>query len=123
MYRDFGVEVTVVEVLGRIVPGEDPEVSAVLKKCFEERAVRVLTNAKADPKSLRKTDHGVTIEVYTEDGAEVLSAEVLLVAVGRRTVTEGLNLETTGVETNARARSWWTNTTALPSPEFTRRAT
>ncbi len=102
MYHDFDVEVTVVEILDRIVPDEDAEVSAMLKKSFAERGVRVLTNAKADPKRLRKTNRGVTIGVSTEGGVEVLSAEALLVAVGRRTITESLNLEATRVETNAR---------------------
>jgi dihydrolipoamide dehydrogenase len=102
MYHDFGVEVTVVEILDRIVPGEDAEISAMLKKSFAQRGVRVLTSAKVDPMSLRKTNRGVTIGVFTEGGAEILSAEALLVAVGRRTITESLNLEATGVETNAR---------------------
>jgi len=91
-----------VEILDRIVPGEDAEISAMLKKSFAQRGVRVLTSAKVDPMSLRKTNRGVTIGVFTEGGAEILSTEALLVAVGRRTITESLNLEATGVETNAR---------------------
>ncbi|HEX2739932.1 MAG TPA: dihydrolipoyl dehydrogenase [Rubrobacter sp.] len=103
MYHDFGVEVTVVELLDRIVPLEDPEISAALEKEFEDRGMRVLTGTKADPESLEKTDSGVKITVAGgDDGEETLEAEALLVAVGRRTVTEDLNLDVTKVELDDR---------------------
>ena len=103
MYHDFGVEVTVVELLDRIVPLEDPEISAALEKEFEDRGMRVLTGTKADPDSLEKTDSGVKITVAGgDDGEETLEAEALLVAVGRRTVTEDLNLDVTNVELDDR---------------------
>ena len=103
MYHDFGVEVTVVELLDRIVPLEDPEISAALEKEFEDRGMRVLTGTKADPESLEKTDSGVKITVAGgDDGEETLEAEALLVAVGRRTVTEDLNLDVTNVELDDR---------------------
>jgi dihydrolipoamide dehydrogenase len=123
MYHDFGTDVTVVELLDRIVPLEDPEISAALTKEFEDRGIRVLTGTKADPESLEKTDSGIKITVAgagsgeqeeTEgeggsygsedaptgeaDGGETLEAEAILVAVGRRTVTEDLNLDVTNVE-------------------------
>jgi dihydrolipoamide dehydrogenase len=102
MYHDFGTEVTVVEILDNIVPLEDPEISEALKKEFEDRGIRVLTGAKADPESLEKTDDGVKLKVEGEDGEETLEAEALLVAVGRKTVTEDLNLDATSVEVNER---------------------
>ncbi|MEW6638694.1 MAG: dihydrolipoyl dehydrogenase, partial [Actinomycetota bacterium] len=102
MYNDFGSEVTVVEILDRIVPLEDPEVSAELKKAFEARGIRCLTGTKADPESLDKSGDGVKIKVQGEDGEETLEAEALLVAVGRRTVIEDLNLDATKVEVNDR---------------------
>jgi len=123
MYHDFGTEVTVVELLDRIVPAEDPEISEALEKEFEERGITVLTGTKADPESLEKTDSGIKITVAgaesgeqeeTEgeggsyggedaptgeaDGGDTLEAEALLVAVGRRTVTEELNLDATNVK-------------------------
>ncbi|MGH3145141.1 MAG: dihydrolipoyl dehydrogenase [Rubrobacter sp.] len=125
MYHDFGTEVTVVELLDRIVPLEDPEISEALKKEFEDRGITVLTSTKADPESLEKTDSGVKITVASADsgeqeetegeggsyggedaptgdaseaGGDTLEAEALLVAVGRRTVTEDLNLDVTSVE-------------------------
>jgi dihydrolipoyl dehydrogenase len=102
MYHDFGTEVTIVEILDRLVPLEDPEISDALKKEFEDRGIRCLTGTKADPESLQKTDDGVKLKVEGEDGEETLEAEALLVAVGRRPVTEGLNLEATKVEVNDR---------------------
>src|SRR5919199_5260855 len=63
MYHDFGTEVTIVEILDRIVPLEDPEISEALKKEFEGRGMTVLTGTKADPGSLEKTDSGVRIKI------------------------------------------------------------
>jgi dihydrolipoamide dehydrogenase len=127
MYHDFGSEVTIVEILDRIVPGEDPEISAQLQKEFEQRGIRVLTSTKADPETLEKTDSGVKIQVASAgggekeeaqeeggsyggedapageaEGGETIEAECLLVAVGRRTVTEDLNLDATQVEVDDR---------------------
>jgi dihydrolipoamide dehydrogenase len=127
MYHDFGTEVTIVEILDRIVPLEDPEISEALRKEFEGRGITVLTSTKADPESLEKTDSGVKIKVAgadageqeeTEgeggsyggedapageaDGGDTLEAEALLVAVGRKTVTEDLNLDVTSVEVSER---------------------
>ena len=102
MYKDFGTDVTVVELLDRIVPLEDPDISETLTKEFEGRGIRVLASTKADPESLEKTDDGVRLTVSGPDGEEVLEAEALVVAVGRRTVTEDLNLDATSVEVNDR---------------------
>ncbi len=127
MYNDFGTEVTIVELLDRLVPLEDPEISAALQKEFENRGITVLTSTQADPESLEKTDDGVKIKIASagaseqeetegegggyggedpptgeaEDG-ETLEAEALLVAVGRKTVTEDLNLDVTSVEVGDR---------------------
>jgi dihydrolipoamide dehydrogenase len=102
MYDDFGTEVTLVEVLDRIVPSEDPEISKALRKEFEARGIRVLSSTKADPESLEKTDSGVRMTVKSASGEDTLEAEMLLVAVGRKTVIENLNLGVTKVETNGR---------------------
>jgi dihydrolipoamide dehydrogenase len=127
MYNDYGTEVTIVEILDRIVPLEDPEISEALKKEFENRGMRILTSTKADPESLEKTDAGVRIKVAGAEsgekeetegeggsyggedapageagGGDTLEAEALLVAVGRKTVIEDLNLDVTSVEVNDR---------------------
>jgi dihydrolipoamide dehydrogenase len=127
MYNDFGTEVTIVEILDRLVPLEDPEISEALKKEFEGRGITVLTSTQADPESLEKTDDGVKIQIASAgaseqeetegegggyggedpptgeaDGGETLEAEALLVAVGRKTVIEDLNLDVTDVEVGDR---------------------
>src|ERR671911_2157731 len=127
MYNDFGTEVTIVEILDRLVPLEDQEISEALRKEFENRGITVLTSTKADPESLEKTDSGIKITVAgaeseeqeeTEgegggyggedpptgetDGGDTLEAEALLVAVGRKTVIEDLNLDATSVEVDER---------------------
>ena len=127
MYKDFGTDVTIVEILDRLVPLEDPEICAELKKSFEKRGIKVMTSTKADPQSLEKTDSGVKIKIAGADsgeqegaegeggsyggedaptgdvdGGDTLEAEALLVAVGRKTVTEDLNLDVTDVEVNER---------------------
>ena len=128
MYNDFGTEVTIVEILDRIVPLEDPEISEQLKKEFEDRGIHVLTSTKADIESLEKTDDGVKLKIAGADSGEqeesegeggsyggedaptgeadgdedTLEAEKILVAVGRKTVTENLNLDATSVEVNDR---------------------
>ena len=127
MYNDFGTEVTIVEILDRIVPLEDPEISEALQKEFEGRGITVMTSTQADPESLEKTDSGVKIKVAGADqgnqaetegeggsyggedpptgeaeGGDTLEAEALLVAVGRKTVTEDLNLDATSVEVGDR---------------------
>ncbi len=132
MYNDFGAEVTIVEVLDRLLPSEDPEISTELQKRFEERGVRVMTGTMADSESLEKTDDGVKIKVSSvseekqeeeeeeadeestyggetdpaEEGAasdgegETLEAEQILVAIGRKTAIEDLNLDVTNIEVN-----------------------
>jgi dihydrolipoamide dehydrogenase len=127
MYNDFGTEVTIVEILDRLVPLEDPEISEALKKEFENRGITVLTSTQADPESLEKTDDGVKIQIASAgsseqeetegegggyggedlptgevDEGETLEAEALLVAVGRKTVIEDLNLDVTDVEVGDR---------------------
>ncbi|AHY45678.1 dihydrolipoyl dehydrogenase [Rubrobacter radiotolerans] len=102
MYNDFGTEVTVVELLDRIVPLEDPEVSKELQKAYKNRGIKVLTGTKADPESLDTSGEGVKLKVEGKNGEETLEAEKLLVAVGRKTTAEYLNLDATKVETNKR---------------------
>ena len=75
MYNDFGAEVTIVEVLDRLLPAEDPDVSAELEKRFEERGIRVMTGSMADTESLEKTDDGVKIRVTPISQEEQEEAE------------------------------------------------
>jgi dihydrolipoamide dehydrogenase len=93
----FGVEVTVVEMLDRILPLADPEVVEVLQKDLKRRGVTFHTSTKAE--KLTSAKSGVKLEVSGAQGSQTLSAEKLLVSIGRAPNTEDLGLETVGVKT------------------------
>ena len=99
-YRRYGSEITLVEMEDQILPVEDTDISAELEKSFERQGMDVRTSSKIT--DVEKTEDGVRAVVETtDDGAgdsEVVEASHLLVAVGRRPVTEGLDLEPTAVQ-------------------------
>ena len=98
-FQRFGTKVSLFEMLPRIVPVEDEEVSKELARVFKKSGIRVETGARADTGSIQKTDQGVRMNVTLADGkAETVDAECLLVAVGRKPNTENLGLEGTRVE-------------------------
>jgi len=95
IFRTFGTEVTILEMLPRAVPLEDEEISAELMKAFKKRGIRIETEAKVE--SVKKDAKGATVVFKTKDGkSESLAAEKVLMAVGRRPMTE-----TTGVDKTA----------------------
>ncbi|HEX7183536.1 MAG TPA: dihydrolipoyl dehydrogenase [Thermoanaerobaculia bacterium] len=95
IYRSFGSEVTLIEMLPRVLPIEDEEVSAELQKALRKRGIEVMTGTKLQ--SVERTDNGVRLKL--EGGKkDTVEAEMLLVAIGRRPVTENLGLEALGVE-------------------------
>jgi dihydrolipoamide dehydrogenase len=97
IFKRFGTVVTVIEMLPRIVPVEDEDISKELERVFKKQKIRVETGAKAE--NIEKTGKGVKLTMTTKDGKqEVLEAEKLLVAVGRKPNTEKIGLENTKVE-------------------------
>jgi dihydrolipoamide dehydrogenase len=96
MFARFGAEVTVIEMLPRILPLEDEEISAEAAKVLEKQ-MTVFTGAKTE--AVLKTKDGVEVGFHTSAGeAKTVTAQMLLLAVGRGPVTDGLNLESTKVE-------------------------
>ena len=94
MFRRFGAEVTVIEMLPRIVPVEDEDVSKELERSFRKQKIRVETGARAE--NIQKTGNGVKLTLVMRDGKqEPLEVEKLLVAVGRKPNTESIGLENT----------------------------
>ncbi len=93
----FGVEVTVVEMLDRIIPTADPEAVGILEKDIRRRGVEIMTGSKAE--KLTRGKSGVKLEVSGKDGRKTLEAEKLLVSVGRAPNSEDLGLENVGVKT------------------------
>jgi dihydrolipoamide dehydrogenase len=97
IFNRFGSDVTIVELLPRLVPVEDEAVSAELEKSFRKQGITSLTGARVT--SAKAGADGVDIEVQTSDGgAKKLRADYLLVATGRGPVTTGLNAEGVGLE-------------------------
>ena len=96
IFKSYGSEVTVIELLPRLVPGEDEAVSADLEKNFKRRGIKVLTGTKV---TSAKAGKGVDLEMTTGDGkAQKMSVDVLLVATGRGPVTDGLGVEALGLK-------------------------
>jgi dihydrolipoamide dehydrogenase len=92
-YNDLGASVTVVEVMDRILPVEDEEISSMALKAFEKQGIKVLTGAKvADLK--RKKDR-VTAIVEVDGKSETIDADRVIMAVGIVGNTEGIGLEAT----------------------------
>ncbi|MBC8032057.1 MAG: dihydrolipoyl dehydrogenase [Pyrinomonadaceae bacterium] len=96
VYSRFGAETTIVELMPRLVPLEDEEVSKELEKSFRKRGIKSQVDTKLE--KLEKTETGVRVTGKTSKGEAVsLEAEMLLVAVGRMPYTEGLGLEGTKI--------------------------
>ena len=96
IFRRFGSDVTIVELLPRLVPIEDEAVSAELERSFRKQGMKVLTGTKVT--SARVTSTGVELEAKTPEGNTArLSGEYLLVATGRGPVTAGLGAEEAGL--------------------------
>ncbi|MDX1622845.1 MAG: dihydrolipoyl dehydrogenase [Gemmatimonadota bacterium] len=95
IYRDFGSAVTIVEALPRLLPVEDGEVAEELAKAFGKKGIDVRTDTRLE--SAEPTGEGVAITLSGE-GAGEIEAEVVLVAIGREPVSEGIGLESVRVE-------------------------
>jgi dihydrolipoamide dehydrogenase len=96
VYRAFGSDVTVIELLPTLVPLEDEEVGKALEKSFARRGIRSVTGATA--KSATPSGDRVKITVAKGDETEALEADYLLVAVGRAPATQELTLAEAGVQ-------------------------
>jgi dihydrolipoamide dehydrogenase len=100
IWRSYGVDVTIVEMLPRLVPLEDEEVSKDLKKEFEKRGIKCLVGTKVE--SVEATDSGVRVKVSAEGKETTLEAEQALVAIGFRPNSKGFGLEEAGVKLSER---------------------
>ena len=95
IWSSYGTQVTMVEMLPRLLPLEDEEVSAELAKAFQKRGIQVLTGHKVN--SVQPTDTGVQVKVSGPDGEKTLEAEQALISIGFKPNTRELGLETAGV--------------------------
>ncbi len=94
VFHTFGSEVTLLEVLPRVVPLEDEEISAELEKSFRKKGIKIELEAKVS--SVTKDSNGATVSYTDKSGkAQTITAEKVLIAVGRRPLTENIGLEKT----------------------------
>ncbi|WP_067969090.1 dihydrolipoyl dehydrogenase [Nocardiopsis trehalosi] len=92
VWRSYGAEVTIVEALPHLVPIEEESSSKLLERAFRKRGIKYELGTPFE--SVKTTDSGVNV---TLKGGKTLDAEVLLVAIGRGPVSEGLGYEEAGV--------------------------
>jgi dihydrolipoamide dehydrogenase len=100
IWNSYGVDVTIVEMLPRIVPLEDEEVSAELEKAFKKRGIKILAGHKVE--AVETTETGVKVTVSANGENKTLEAEQALVAIGFRPNSKDLGLEALGVKINER---------------------
>ncbi len=98
----LGAEVTVIELTPNIIPLMDLEMTEALKKSLEKQGLKFKMETKAENATVTKS--GVKISLKGPDGDETLECDKLLVAVGRKPCTEGLNLDKAGVKVSDRGR-------------------
>ncbi|HYU36119.1 MAG TPA: dihydrolipoyl dehydrogenase [Thermoanaerobaculia bacterium] len=96
IFHSFGSQVTLIEMLPRILPIEDEEVSAELEKALRRRGLKVMAGTKMT--RCEPNENGIRLEVERNGKTETVEAELLLSAIGRRPVTENLGLEALGIE-------------------------
>ena len=92
IFNSFGTRVTILEALPRVVPVEDEEISVELDKTYRKKGINIQTGCTVD--SVKKDATGLTVSFKDRDGkAQTLQAEKLLLAVGRKPMTENCGLE------------------------------
>jgi len=104
VWRRLGAEVTVIEYLDRIAPGMDLEIAKQFQKSMEKQGIKFLLGQKV--LSAKKDSKGVNLsmESVVEKTKQEMSADIVLVAIGRRPYTDNLGLEKAGIKTYERGR-------------------
>ncbi len=90
-YRTFGAEVTVVEVMDRVLPVEDEEISGIARKSFEKQGMKILTGAKTT--KIEKGTNNVTVHIEVGGKTEKITVDRVIIAVGIVANTENIGLE------------------------------
>jgi dihydrolipoamide dehydrogenase len=99
IFRRFGSEVTIFEMLPRFVPVEDEEVSKELERSFRKQGIRNETSAKVE--NVERMENGVKVQATLSNGkTETFEFEKLLVAIGRKPNSDNIGLENTKIETD-----------------------
>ncbi|MCR8660373.1 dihydrolipoyl dehydrogenase [Paenibacillus endoradicis] len=97
LLNDFGVQVTIVELGSRLLPGEDTEISLEMTKLLDKRGIRIITGVQLDISSYKVIDNNFSITATTADGNVLLEGNQILVSVGRKANCHDIGLENTDV--------------------------
>lgn len=100
IWQSYGAEVTIVEMLPRLVPLEDEEVSAELEKALKKKGIQILTSHKVE--AVETGEKGAKVTVSSDDGQKTLEAEQALIAIGFTPNSKDLGLEDVGVKLSER---------------------
>ena len=120
IFRSFDTEVTILEMLPRLVPVEDEEVSKELARVYRKRGINFHTGAKVE--KVDKTKSGIAVTFTVDGKQQKIEAEKILIAVGRKPRTDNVGLERTRIKPD-RASLKPTAGCRPPSPAYTRLAT
>ena len=103
VYRAYGAEVTIIEMLDRVLPLEDAEASELVQRSFERLGIEVRTATRVEKVEALKTKVKVTVAPASGSGdSELIEGDQVLVAIGRVPNTEGLGLDKAGVRVTER---------------------
>jgi dihydrolipoamide dehydrogenase len=96
LFRSFGTEVTILEMLPRMVPVEDEEISKELQRAYRKRGINFHVGAKVD--KVERVRDGVAVDFSVEGKGQRIEAEKVLIAVGRRPRTDNVGIERTKIK-------------------------
>jgi dihydrolipoamide dehydrogenase len=97
IFHSFGAEVTIVEMLPQILPGEDEEIASVLRRKWEKEGIKIYTDSKVT--GIHTKDRRFKkVKIISPQGELEIESEKILISVGRKAFTEGLNLNGMGIE-------------------------
>jgi dihydrolipoamide dehydrogenase len=102
LFRSYGSEVTLVEMLPHLLPLEDEETAAEVAKAFKKQGIKALVNTRTE--AIEPTDAGVTVRVKDQGNGQeqAIEVDVVLIAIGVAPNSEGIGLDAAGVETDRR---------------------
>ena len=104
VWRRLGAEVTVIEYLDRILPGMDQEIATQFKKMLEKQGIKFLLGQKVSSAKKEAKSAKLKLEAVSDQSVQEMTADVVLVSVGRRPYTDNLGLENAGIKLDERGK-------------------
>ena len=102
VYRAYGCDVTVIEMLDQLLPLEDVDVAAEVEKAFKKSGVKLLISTRTEKVEVTEADVNVTVRNLKTDALETLTADKVLMAIGIRPNTDNMGLDTIGIKLDQR---------------------